>query len=765
MTSGKRLRWGLMTIASLIALCSYAQNMTINGYVRDVGAQEALVGAYVYVADGTAGTSTNQFGYYSLTLPSADSVVLLISYVGYKAQAKLFLRGENTRMDVFLLPGDPLEEIEVQATRADDNVTRTQMGVIDIPVRELADLPVLAGERDLLKTIQLLPGVQPAQEGTTGFYVRGGNLDQNLVQLDGATVYNPNHLFGLVSTFNINSINNVALLKGGFPARYGGRLSSVLDITMKDGSRDRYETAGGIGLLSSNMTIQGPFLQKRGSFIASARRSYVDLIQKAFVPGNTTLYSFYDVNAKVNLDIGPDDRIYLSGFTGRDNGSYTGPNSLNYGIGFGNRTATARWNHLFNGRLFSNASLIFNSYDLGLSTEQGTYYSLFYTGITDVSAKGDFTWMRGPANVVTFGMHYHYHTLYPATYSDQIPKSGRRVTLEPRYIPRTFANEMAVYINHEWDPTPAFGLNYGLRMPYYIARSKSYSFPEPRITARIAMPLDASFKVSYTVMHQFLHAVPYSTASLPMEIWIASSPNVKPQRSAQYSAGLFRNFFHNVFEVSLEGYFKEMTNQVLFKQGTQLEIGSDIEQHVTFGKGVSYGAELLVRKYTGRLTGWIGYTWAKTTQTFEELNFGEPFPFTYDRRHSASVAGTYRINDRWLFAADFVFRTGSAFTLPPGRIPVVDGTLYDGWYYDFTTRNNARQRAYHRLDISFSYRKPRRIFRRDYESEWVFGVYNLYSRQNPYFVYLTVDPQSKLPLARQVSLLPAIPSVSYNFKF
>ena len=741
-----------------------AQKITISGYIKETGSEEALIGANIYETKFQKGTTSNQYGFYSLTLPASDTFNVTISYVGYKAEMKKVVTTNNLRMNIFLVASNMLSEVEINAARNDDNVNQAQMGVIDVPMRDIRNLPVLMGERDILKVIQLLPGVQQAQEGTTGFFVRGGNLDQNLVQLDEATVYNPNHLFGLVSTFNINSINNVHLIKGGFPAQYGGRLSSILDITMKDGNKEKFQAEGGIGILSSNLTVQGPLIRKKASIIVSARRSYVDLIQRAFVANSTTLYSFYDVNAKVNFDLGEKDKFYLSAFKGRDNGSYTGVNSLNYFIGFGNSTATVRWNHLFGSNLFANTSFILNSYNLGLSTAQGNYYSLFYTGIEDVNGKTDFTWTISTSHVLKFGGNYFYHTLFPATFSDQIPGNGNKLKLDPDRIQRKHGNEAAAYLNHEWNVTQNIALNYGLRVPYYFTNSKTYTRLEPRATLKINLNKTTSVKASYTEMNQFVHAVPYSSASLPTDIWITSSTLVKPQNSRQYAIGIFKNFSENLYEVSLEVYHKDMENQVLFKQGTQLGIQSDIEQQLTFGKGTSKGAELFIRKNAGRLTGWISYTLSKTTQTFAELNYGKPFPFTYDRRHNLAIVGTYKLNERWSVSGDFVYRTGTAFTMPAGRIPVADGTLYDGWYYDFTTRNNNRQRSYHRLDLSFSYKKQRIMFGRKYDSEWVFGAYNIYSRKNPYFVYLTVN-SAQVPSAKQVSLLPIVPSVSYNFKF
>lgn len=752
-------------IGMVMSLMTFGQRITISGYVLDAHTKEVLIGANIYAARLQKGTATNQYGFYTLTVPTSDTLSVIFSFAGYKPEAKKVVSRTNMRIDILLVSAGLLDEVEVNALRNDDNVKRAQMSVIDVPLRELMNLPALMGERDLMKVIQLLPGVQQAQEGTTGFFVRGGNLDQNLVQLDEATVYNPNHLFGLISTFNINAINNVRLIKGGFPAQYGGRLSSILDITMKDGNKEEYQVEGGIGILSTNLTLQGPIIKHKASFIVSARRSYIDLIQKTLIPNNTTLYSIYDVNAKVNFELGKNDKIFLSAFQGRDNGTYTGPNSLNYGLGFGNSTATLRWNHLFGSNLFANTSFILNSYDLAVGTTQGNYYSLLYTGIKDASGKSDFTWTITPKHMIKFGISYFFHTLFPASYSSTIPKNGNRIKLDPALVPKKYSDEMALYINHDWDIADHFGISYGIRVPHFSSYGSTYTEIEPRITARVNLDNTTSLKASYTIMNQFIHAVPYSSASLPTDVWLSSNHTVKPQNSEQYSLGLFKNFYDNLLEISVEGYQKKMKNQVMFKQGTQITLETNLEEQLTFGEGNSYGAEVFVKKSTGRLTGWFSYTWSKTTQTFPEINFGKPFPFTYDRRHNLALVGIYEINERWAVSADFVFRTGSALTIPPGRIPVTDGTLYDGWYYDYIGRNNTRLRSYHRLDVSFSYKKERQFFGKKYQSEWSFGLYNIYNRKNPYFVYLTVDSSTQLPKAKQVSLLPVIPSVTYNFKF
>lgn len=757
----------VMPILLLFSIQAFSQKVTVSGYIKDADTKEALIGATIYETKLRKGSTANEYGFYSLTLLAADTLNVIASYTGYKPEAKKLVSKTNIRLDIFLTTSNLLDEVEITAARNDDNVNKSQVGIITVPMREIMNLPVLMGERDVFKVIQLLPGVQQAQEGTTGILVRGGNTDQNLVQLDEATVYNPNHLFGLVSAFNINSINNVQVIKGGFPAQYGGRLSSIIDLTMKDGNKEKYQVEGGIGLLSTNLTVQGPIIKNKASFILSARRSYLDLAERIFVPNSTTLYSFYDFNAKLNFELGKNDKIIVSAFKGRDNGKYTGANSLNYGIGFGNSTATLRWNHLFGSNLFSNTSVIFNNYDLGLSTTQGNYYSLLYTGIKDINAKIDFTWIPSPKHLIKFGATYFYHTLFPAAYSSKIPKTGKnRVVIDRSLIPKIYSDEMAIYANHEWTISESFGFNYGVRVPYFVSYNKTYARIEPRATAKISLDRTTSIKASFTVMNQFLHAVPYSTASLPTEVWISSSSLVKPQNSQQYSLGLFKNLKENLYELSVEGYYKQMKNQVLFKQGTQLTLATDIESQLTFGNGTSYGVEFFAKKSSGRLTGWISYTLSKTTQVFAELNFENPFPFTYDRRHNLSIVGTYDISKRWSVSADFVFRSGSAYTLPPGRIPVAeDGTLYDGSYNDYTTRNNSSLNVYNRLDVSFSYKKERKIFGKKYDSELVFGAYNIYNRQNPYFVYLTVDPATKKPQAIQVSLLPIVPSISYNFKF
>ncbi len=757
----------LLLFISTVPLFAFAQKtITINGYVRDASSKEALIGATIINADAKSGTTTNLYGFFSLTTSVTDTLELLISFSGYDISAKRITAKENVRLDVLLEPSaNNLGEVIVTSGRNNRNVEKAQIGVIDVPLNAIKKLPVLMGERDVLKIIQLLPGVQGGQEGTTGYYVRGGNLDQNLVQLDEATVYNPNHLFGLFSTFNVNSINHVQLIKGGFPAEYGGRLSSILDITMKEGNKTKFQGEGGIGLLSSNLSIEGPIQKNKSSFIISGRLSHINLFLKPLT-SKSTAYRFYDINAKMNYELGKNDHVFLSLFKGNDDATYTGANSLNYGTNLGNSTATLRWNHLFGNKVFSNTSFVYNDYHLSLGTTQNSYYALLYTGIKDINAKTDFTYIPSLNHKIKSGFTYTYHTLYPAAVSAKIPKKGNSLNINKDSIDKRYSNELALYANDEWDVSKKVGINYGIRIPFFTSSGKSYSFIEPRITTKFSVNSTTSIKASFTKMHQFVHLVPNSTASLPTDIWLSSSPIIKPQNSTQYAIGLFKNFNNNTIEASVEAYYKTMDNQVLFKEGTQILASTNLDSVLAFGKGKSYGVELFVKKNFGKLTGWGSYTLSKTTQQFEELNRGQEFPSAYDRRHNFSLAATYALNKRWNFSADFVFYTGRPLTLPAGRISVpVNASLYDGSYYDFTSRNNVRLRSYHRLDVSASYTKPRKLFGFKYESEWVFGVYNSYSRLNPYFVYLTTNPDTKQPEAKQVSLLPIIPSVSFNAKF
>jgi hypothetical protein len=746
-----------------------AQKITISGYIKDAKTGESLIGGIIYNTNNKNGTSTNLYGFYSLSVPMKDTIGLLFSYLGYQTQIKKITASENFILNVSMDEKiNEMKEVIINGNKNNNNVQMPQMGVIEVPIQQIKTLPAIAGERDLMKVVQLLPGVQSGQEGTTGFFVRGGNADQNLVQLDEATVYNPNHLFGLFSTFNINAIKNVQLIKGGFPANYGGRLSSILDIQMKEGNNKKFSGAGGIGLLSSNLTLEGPIIKDKSSYVISARRSYADLLIKPFLPknGNKTLYYFYDVNAKVNYKFNDKNRLFLSLFTGLDKAEYTGANALNYGINFGNKTTTIRFNHQFNSKLFSNTSLIYNAYHLSLSTIQNKYIAQVYSGIADVNAKTDFDYYANNKNKIKIGVNYSYSIFSPATSSVKIPKSGNVTTIKPDSIPHQYSSLIAFYAKDEITFNNNWSADLGVRIPFFIKSNSHYTFIEPRATLKYSINDVTSIKAAYTEMNQFIHLVPSSTASLPTDIWINSSKYVKPQKSKQYAFGVFKNFYDNEIETSLEIYYKDMKNQVLFKEGTQPLISNDINKLLVFGNGNSYGAEFFVKKNYGKIKGWVAYTLSKTTQQFDSLNYGNAFPFTYDKRHNLNIVASYERNQKWVFSAAFIFTSGASFTLPVGKVPVFSGgTLYDGIYLDYTTKNNYKYRPYNRLDVSAIYHKDRKIFGKIYQSEWVFSIYNIYCRRNPYFIVLSTDPITKAPKATEISLLPIVPSVSFNFKF
>ncbi|MCH8960273.1 MAG: TonB-dependent receptor [Bacteroidetes bacterium] len=744
----------------------HAQKSTLSGTLTDGQSGEMLIGANVLAVTMDKGTASNTYGFYSLTLPTTDSLTVLFSYIGYHPQLKKIYLTDDIVLDVQLEPArSVLGEVTVEAERANaDNVRRTQMGVVDVSIRAIERLPAILGEQDVLKVIQLLPGVQTGEEGTTGFHVRGGNVDQNLIQLDEATIYNPSHLFGLFSTFNTRALNNVQLIKGGFPAYYGGRLSSALQITMREGNRRTYEAQGGVGVTSAQFTVEGPIKKDKASFILSGRRSYIDLIIRPFQKSkDKNLYYFYDFNAKLNYQPSRKDRVYFSLFTGRDDAAYIDASSLGYGTRFGNSTATLRWNHLFGNKLFSNTSLIRNKYFIRVNTIQGQFFSQNYSGIEDLTAKTELQYYPNPAHHIRLGAILTRHVFSSTGSEGYIPEGGV-TSLNPTTIPERESTEYAFYVNDRWEISDRFGINVGLRVPYFSERDTSYLKVEPRLSIKVGLDDASSVKASYTVMNQFVHLVPTSNASIPTDIWAPSSRITKPQYARQVALGYFRNFKDNQYEGSVELYYKEMENQVRFQEGTKLLAYDEIEQVLTFGRGWSYGAEVFLKRNYGRLAGWLSYTLAWTNQRFAALNNGEKFPFKYDRRHNLALVLTYDMNPRWSLSGNFVFRSGSAYTLPVGRLYASQGgALYNGLFFDYESVNNYRLAVHHRIDVAATYHlKPNRYFK---ESNLVFSVYNVYSRLNPYFVFLDLDTATGEPVATQVTLLPIVPSVTFNFKF
>ncbi|NHZ84337.1 MAG: TonB-dependent receptor plug domain-containing protein [Planctomycetia bacterium] len=745
----------------------FGKNITISGYLHDQSSGEALIGANIIIPTLKTGTATNAYGFYSISLSFEDSLEIVYSYIGYQTAHKIIVVNEDQNIDIDLASSVlKMDEIVTIGSRTNDNVEKAQMGLLEIPISTLRKLPAILGEADVLKIIQTLPGVQSGAEGTTGFYVRGGNTDQNLVLLDEAVVYNPSHLFGLLSTFNSSAINNISLVKGGFPAQYGGRLSSSMKISMKEGNNKDYHIRGGIGMIASNLTFEGPIIRNKASFIISARRTFFDLLLKPLqlFPGSS--YSFYDINAKVNFKVTNRDRIYFSVFKGLDDAAYVAANSLNYKFKSGNSTQTFRWNHLFGDKLFSNTSLIKNSYMLNLQTIQGSSFGEFFSRINDGTAKIDFEYFLSSQHNIKFGLSYTDHIFTPTGTSGKVPKDSNLVFINSKVIQKKFAHEGTLYLNDEVNISRRIGFNIGLRLPSYRIGQTVYNRMEPRATAKFTIAPKSSIKMSYTVMNQFVHLVPSATASIPTDIWILSSPVVKPQQSKQIALGYFQNSIDDNYEFSFESYYKTMTNQVAFKEGTHLIEQTNIDSQLVFGKGWSYGAELFLKKKYGQYSGWISYSLSWTNQKFSELNFGKTFPFKYDRRHDLSIVGIYKLNHKWSFSSDFVFSSGNHMTLPEGRVGVYQaGGLYNGIFDVYTSRNNYQLRPYNRLDITAIYKHNLKMFGKSHQSELVLSIYNVYSRMNPYFVYLDVDATTQKPIAKQVSLLPIIPSISYNINF
>ncbi len=775
-------------ITLIVCVSAQAQRYTLSGYVKDSTNGEFLPGATIQIKDAGTGVQTNNYGFYSLTLP-AGTYTVIYSFVGYESKAFIFHLNSNTVRNMEMLPHSYVaQEVVITGQQQHANVKSTDMGRIEMTAVDVKKLPALMGEVDVLKALQLMPGVQAAGEGNAGFYVRGGGPDQNLILLDEAPVYNTGHLFGFFSVFNADAIKNTTLIKGGMPANYGGRLSSVVDIAMKEGNNKTFQGEGGIGLIASRLSLQGPLKKNKASFIISGRRTYIDLITKPFI--NNTSYSgsgyyFYDLNMKMNYILSDKDRLFLSGYLGRDVFSFSSSNRrFEVKIPWGNSTATLRWNHVFNSKLFANTSLIYNDYKFQFNALQNNFDIRLSSGISDVNAKLDLDYFLSTRHHVRFGGNYIYHVFTPSTVS-----GGQDSTkFNPENAFRKYAHEVGVYLMDDWEISPRLQLNAGVRFsgfmqigPYirYIRDAsgqsvdsvkfasgqpvRSYGGLEPRIILRYAWNDNSSVKAAVTRNYQFIHLVSNTGTTLPTDVWVPSTYLVKPQLSWQYSAGYFRNFKENTYEASVEVYYKDMRNQIEYREGYTPSL-TDPELDFVFGKGEAYGAELFINKKKGRLTGWLGYTLAWTWREFPQLNKGKRYPAKYDRRHDLVAVATWELNKRWSLSGVFIYGTGNTTTLPE-RFYFMDGTLIQG----YGNINSYRMASYNRLDLSAIYTPKPKKEKRRIKSSWTFSIYNVYSRKNPYFIYFdqegSVADGSLTVKAKQVSLFPIIPSVTYNFRF
>ncbi len=771
------------------SLAGYSQKKhTISGYIKDSLNGESLIGATITVQGQTKGISSNLYGFYSITLDEGK-YILICSFIGYRLKAVSIDLQQDTRINFEVLPKASLsEEVVISTKKRDANVKNAQMGRFTLPIEQIKSLPSFLGEVDLLKTIQFLPGVRNAGEGSAGIYVRGGGPDQNLILLDDAPVYNTGHLFGFFSIFNADAIKNVTLIKGGMPPQYGGRLSSVLDVSMKEGNNQKLQVDGGIGVIASRLSIQGPIKKNKSSFILSGRRTYIDALTKPFMKSTSQFkgsgYYFYDVNAKVNYIFSDKDRVYLSGYFGRDVFDFVnGKQSLNINIPWGNATGTLRWNHIFNNKLFGNTTAVYNDYNFTFNALQNDFALKLASGIRDLSIKQDFDLYPYTGHKLKFGGIYTYHKFTPSVLS------GKQDTtvFKPNNAQVKYGHEAAVYLQDDWELNEKIKINAGVRYswfqqigPYKIYETddngnrldstvygrgkavKTYGGLEPRFTMRYALNDETSIKGSVTRNLQYIHLVSNAGTTLPTDIWVPSTYKVKPQVSWLYATGLFKNFKDNMYETSVEIYYKQMQNQIEYKEGYTPTGLDDTENSFTFGKGWSYGAEFFINKTKGRLTGWVGYTLSWTWRKFAALNFGEKYPAKYDRRNDMSLVALYELNKKWKFSAAFVFGTGNAATLPQ-RFYIVGGILT----LEYSRINEYRLPSYHRLDLAATL-TPKKNVKRKWKTEWVFSVYNTYNRRNPYFVYFdqTGSPfNGTLEIqAKQVSLFPVIPAITWNVR-
>lgn len=761
----------IIIILILTNIVNAQEKSTISGHIKDASTGEELIGASIFIKELKIGGITNVYGFYSITIPNGKYSVEY-SFIGYKTIITKLNLTNSINNNIELSPSiSSLDEVVVTAEAADKNIRATEMSVIKLSPKEIKAIPVLFGEQDILKTIQLMPGVKAAGEGNSGFYVRGGGSDQNLILLDEAPVYNAAHLMGFFSVFNSDAVKDMKLYKGNAPAEFGGRLSSVLDVKMNDGNSKRFSASGGIGLISSKLTIEAPIVKDKGSFILAGRRTYADVFLKLSSDEalqNTTLY-FYDFNMKANYRLNKNNRIFLSGYFGNDVLDMDG----DMGFNWGNTTATFRWNHLFSDKLFLNSTIIYSKYKYMLAIMDDKINS----SIQDYNLKEDFQYFMNTRNTLKFGFNSIYHTFSPGELSSDVNPSKNKK------IENKYALENALYISHSFDINTVLKINYGLRysMFSYIGAGNVYTYNneggivdttsyksgeliqnyggfEPRFLVNYLLNEKSSVKFSYTRNRQYIHLITNFTSSSNIDIWQPSTSIVEPEIADQFALGYFRNLKQNKFETSVEIYYKNLQNQIDIKNGAEIIMNEQVESDLVFGNGYSYGIEFFLRKKVGKLTGWLSYTWSKTERQFDEINNGDYFPAVYDRTHDISIVGVYNFTKRLSVSATWVYYTGNAVTYPVGRYEI--GSQIVPVYSD---RNSQRMPDYHRLDIGLTLKNKEK---RKFDSSWNFSVYNAYARQNAYTI--SFRPKENSPMeteAVQMSLFSIVPSITYNFKF
>ncbi|RED98881.1 TonB-dependent receptor-like protein [Marinoscillum furvescens DSM 4134] len=786
----------LLVLLVLSTSRSFAQeNATLSGYVKDANNGETLIGATVLIKELSSGNITNVYGFYSITVPTGTYTVDY-RYVGYQTITKTITLTSNRRVDVELPSGEQqLQEVVVSAEALDENVSSVEMSTAELDIETIEKIPAFLGEVDVVKSLQLLPGVSSVGEGASGFNVRGGSVGQNLILLDEAPVYNSSHMFGFFSVFNPDAVKDVKLYKGGIPAEYGGRLSSILDVRMKEGNMKKYEVNGGIGTIFSRFAVEGPLAKDKSSFILAGRRSYIDVLAKPFLKNQDGLEDiglrFYDLTFKTNYNISDRDRVYLSGYLGRDVFAF----DANQGFDWGNKTATLRWNHLFNDRIFSNTTLFVSDYDYSFQVGE-TRDDLFSwkSRIFTYNFKEQFSYFINTNNELSFGAEAILYRFKPAEVLGVSVGEESDISLAERK-----SLETAVYIGNDQKVNNKLSLQYGLRFSsfQYLGDGEVYEYGEPeqpgerkpianvtqadnwetiqhytnlepRFSFRYSLNPTTSIKGSYNRMSQYIHLVSNTAASLPTDVWTPSSNNIKPQLADQVALGVFKNFWNNKLETSVEVYYKTMQNQIDYIDGAEILINRFLEGDLLAGDGRAYGAEFYLKKNSGKINGWVSYTLAKTERQVAGINDGDWYPTRYDQTHNLKISGNYDYSDRWSFAANFTYITGTPYTLPSYRYEVQGYTIpgVEG-------RNNGRIPDYHRLDLAATWQM--RKFKNDgspkkLQDYWVFTIYNVYQRRNPFSIYFAQKDgaagDQALTEATQVAILGSfVPAVSYNFKF
>lgn len=774
----------LLFFLVFISTAAWAQNATVSGSLHDSQNGESLIGATVQAPGLGKGNASNEYGFYSLSIPEGnDSVLLRFAYIGYQTQTLKILPKGSIKLDIELMPvGSVLEEVVVKASGLDEKRKSTEMSVSTISTRDVKALPALFGETDIIKILQLKPGITPGAEGTTGLFVRGGNNDQNLIVLDEAVVYNANHLFGFFSTFNSDAVKDLKVYKGGFPAQYGGRLSSVIDVRMKEGNSKKLSGTGGIGLISSRLTLEGPIQKDKSSFIISARRTYADLITEAINKGNEgkadynkiPRYYFYDLNTKVNFTLSPKDRLYLSGYFGRDVFTFKDP-SFDFRFDWGNATGSARWNHIFGPKLFANTTFTFSDYRYEIENQlQGFSFSLG-SNVKDANTKVDFYWQPNNTHTVRFGANITYHDFITARLKAGSDDGRIRFEAGRDYD----GMEYGAFVADEW-ALNRLKINYGLRLSMWQNKPAFYANIEPRVSANYEVNNKLSLKASYARMNQYVHLLASSGLSLPTDIWYPSTEGVKPEISDQIAIGTSYLIKDQIL-VTWEAWYKWLQNSVDFKDGAELFGNNELENELSIGRGYAYSPlELEIEKKEGRLTGWIGYTlaWVKRGD-FPEIDNGAWFSPRFDTRHNVSVVALWDAH-KWKkkgkskslqLTATWVYSSGYVSWLPSGRFAFQDvaGAPFLTTVPYYGPRNTFRYPAYTRTDLGIVYKwkKPNR-----FENDLTLSVYNTTDRRNPYFITIAVETEKtefgEVPTeikAKQVSLFPILPSLTWNFKF